>query len=88
VQHPVEAEVGRVRRLAARALEAVLALGVAPDDVQRSGRPLLEDVLLDDHPGVLVAALDLLFGLDQSRQVRIASSILGYAPQRQMFPAM
>ena len=25
---------------------------------------------------------------DQSRHVRIASSIFGYAPQRQMFPAI
>ena len=52
------------------------------------GGPLLERVLLDDEPDLLVPALDLLLGADQSRHVRIASSIFGYAPQRQRLPAM
>jgi hypothetical protein len=88
VQHPVEPHVGRVGGEPAGPLQAVLLRCLVADDLERPGRPLVEDVLLDDHPGLLVAALDLLLGLDQSRHVRTASSILGYAPQRQMFPAM
>jgi hypothetical protein len=88
VQHAVEADVGRVRCEPTGALQAVFPRRVVADDLEWSGRPLVEHVLLDDHPGFLVAALDLLLCLDQSRHVRTASSILGYAPQRQMFPAM
>jgi hypothetical protein len=88
VQHPVQPDVGGVRRQPAGALEPVLARSVTADDLERPLGPLVEHVLLDHDPGLLVPALDLLLGLDQSRQVRIASSILGYAPQRQMFPAM
>jgi hypothetical protein len=36
---------------------------------------LVERVLLDDDPRLGVAALDLLLRSDQSRQVRIASSM-------------
>ena len=39
--------------------------------------PLLERVLLDDDPDLLVTAFNFLLGADQSRQVAIASSILG-----------
>ena len=46
-------------------------------DIQLPGRPLLEHVLVDDRPDGLVAALDLLLGLDQARQVAIASSMRG-----------
>ena len=88
VEHAGEPHVGGVAGLAAGALRAVLPRSRPADDLPRPRRPLLELVLLDDHPGLLVAALDLLLGLDQSRHVRIASSIRGYAPQRQMFPAM
>src|SRR4029453_16344472 len=45
-------------------------------------------ILLDDEEDLLEAALDLLLRADQSRHVRIASSILGYVPQRQRLPAM
>ena len=58
------------------------------DDLARPGRPLLERVLFDDEPDLLVAALDLLLRADQSCHVRIASSIFGYAPQRQRLPAI
>ena len=88
VQHPVQPQVGREGRLAAGALEAVDARRVPADDLARPGRPLLERVLVDDEPDLLVAALDLFLGADQSRHVRIASSIFGYAPQRQRFPAI
>ena len=57
--------------------EAVDAGGGPADDVARAGGPLLERVLLDDEPDLLEAALDLLLGADQSRHVRIASSIFG-----------
>ena len=88
VQHPRLREVRRVDRLPGRALAAVDANGVAADDLERPGRPLVERVLLDDEPDLLVPALDLLLGADQSCHVRIASSIFGYAPQRHRFPAM
>ena len=58
------------------------------DHLERPGGPLVERVLLDDGPDLLVAALDLLLGPDQSRHVAIASSMFGYAPQRQRLPAM
>ena len=66
----------------------VLARRRPADDRERPRGPLLERILLDDEPHLLEAALDLLLGADQSRHVRIASSIFGYVPQRQMFPAM
>src|SRR4029079_19119984 len=75
-------------RLAARALEPVLPRRRLADDVERSVRPLVERILLDDEPDLFVPAFDLFLGPDQSRHVRIASSIFGYVPQRQMFPAM
>ena len=88
MQHPGQLHVRRVHRLAARALAPVDTDRVAADDVARAGGPLVERVLLDDEPDLLVPALDLFLGADQSRHVRIASSIFGYAPQRQRFPAM
>jgi hypothetical protein len=77
VQHPGQLEVGGVARLAARPLQPVDPPRVAADDGERPGRPLLERVLLDDGPDLLVAALDLLLGFDQPRQVAIASSMRG-----------
>src|SRR4029077_17850194 len=58
------------------------------DHRERPGGPLLERILLDDDPHLLEASLDLFLGADQSCHERIASSILGYVPQRQMFPAI
>src|SRR4029077_12299147 len=74
--------------LAAHALRAVLARCGPADHRERPFRPLLERILLDDDPDLLEPALDLLLGADQPCQLRIASSILGYVPQRQMFPAI
>jgi hypothetical protein len=88
VKHPGQLDVGRVARLAAGALSAVLARRGPADHVERAGGPLLERVLVDDRPDLLVAALDLLLGADQPCHVAIASSMRGYAPQRQRFPAM
>jgi hypothetical protein len=69
VQHAGELQVGGVDRLAARAFEPVLTERGLPDDRARSGGPLLERVFLDDEPDLLLAALDFLFGADQSRHV-------------------
>ena len=88
MEHSRQLEVGGVARLAADALVAVLARRRAADDRERSRGPLLERILLDDDPHLLEASLDLFLGADQSCHVRIASSILGYVPQRQMFPAI
>ena len=86
MQHPRELHVGGVDRLSARTLEAVDSLRRPADDLARSRGPLLECVLVDDEPHLFVAALDFLLRPDQSCHVRIASSIFGYAPQRQRFP--
>jgi hypothetical protein len=77
VQQPGQADVARVTGLAAGLLETVEARRVAADDLAGPGRPLVERVLLDERPDLLVPALDLLLGLDQPRQPEIASSILG-----------
>ena len=77
VQHPGKLHVGGEEHLAAHPAEAVLAWSGAPDHVAGAGRPLLERILVDDEPDLLEAALDLLLGADQSRHVRIASSIFG-----------
>src|SRR3954470_24824015 len=53
-----------------------------------SCRPLVECVLLDDEPHLFEAAFDFLLGADQPCQCRIASSMRGYVPQRQMLPAI
>jgi hypothetical protein len=88
LEHAGQAEIGGVAGLAAHALGSVLACRRTADDRLRPGRPLLERVLFDDEPHLLEPALDLLLGADQSRHVRIASSIFGYVPQRQRLPAM
>ncbi len=88
VEHPVELQVGGEDRLAAGPMQPVSTRCRLTDDLERPGGPLLELVLLDDDPDFLVAALDLFFRANQSRHVRIASSIFGYAPQRQRFPAI
>jgi hypothetical protein len=88
VQHARQLDVGGVQHLAAGAVETVDARHLLPDRRERPFRPLVERVLLDDDPDVLVAAFDFLFGLDQSCQVEMASSIFGYVPQRHRFPDM
>src|SRR3954453_18858013 len=88
VEHPRQLEVGCVARLAADTLVAVLARRGLADHGERPLGPLLERILLDDDPHLLEASLDPFLGADQSCHERIASSILGYVPQRQMFPAI
>jgi len=88
VQHPGQLEIGCVDRFASRSFEAVDARRGLPDDLPRAGGPLLQRVLFDDEPDLLEPAFDFLLGADQSCHVRIASSILGYAPQRQRLPAI
>jgi hypothetical protein len=77
VEHPRQLDVRRVARLSAGLLEAVESRRIAADDVAGPGRPLEERVLVDERPDLLVAALDLLLGLDQPCQVEIASSMRG-----------
>ena len=77
MQRARELEVAGVARDPARLLVAVEAHGRPADDVAGTGRPLVERVLLDERPDLLVAALDLLLRLDQSRHVEIASSMRG-----------
>ena len=77
MEHSGQPDVGRVARLAARAERAGHPRGGPADDLARAGGPLLERVLLDDEPDLLVTALDLLLGADQSCHVEIASSIFG-----------
>ena len=86
VQHARQPDVGRVARLAARPLVAVDLRRRPTDHLERPAGPLVEGVLLDHDPGLGVAALDLLLGLDQARHDWIASSMRGYVPQRQRFP--
>src|SRR5205807_1639577 len=78
----------RVDRGSGGALDAVDAASRLPDHRARPGRPLVERILLDHDPLLGEPALDLLLGADQSRHVRIASSIFGYAPQRHRLPAI
>ena len=77
LEHPGELDVAGVAGLPARLLVAVEARRVPADDRTRPGGPLDERVLLDERPDLLVAALDLLLGLDQPCHVLIASSIRG-----------
>jgi hypothetical protein len=77
VEHPGQLYVRRVARLPPGFLEAVEARRIPADDVAGTGRPLVERILLDERPDLLVAALDLLLGLDQPRQLEIASSMRG-----------
>ena len=77
VQHPRERHVRGVTRLAAGPLQPVLAHGRPADGVEGAGGPLVECVLLDDGPDLLVAAFDLLLGTDQSCHAWIASSMAG-----------
>jgi len=88
VEHSRQAHVGGVERLAPGASGPVDALRRPADDGERAGGPLRERVFLDEQPYLLVATLDFLLGADQSRHVRIASSIFGYVPQRQRLPAI
>ena len=77
VEHAGQLQVGCVRSLASRPLDAVDAGHLSSDGRQRPFGPLFERVLLDDDPDVLVAAFDFLLGADQSCHVLMASSILG-----------
>jgi hypothetical protein len=88
VQHPRKLDVRRVPRLAGRALVAVDFRGRAADHLARACGPRRDRVFFDHDPLFRVVAFDFLLGTDQSRHVRIASSILGYAPQRQRLPAI
>src|SRR5262249_8954442 len=88
VQHPGQTDVGGEARRAAHTLGRIESGRLAADGALRAGRPLRQRILLDDEPYLLEAALDLLLGADQPGQCRIASSIRGYVPQRQMLPAM
>ena len=91
-------DVDRVAGAPARAHRAVLPRGGRADDGEPGvvGPRLDLVVLVDEHPDVLEAPLHLPLGLDQPRlhatacpdARRIARSIFGYAPQRQMFPAI
>src|SRR4029079_17438322 len=74
--------------LSASAGEPVVPCRGSPHDLARPRRPLFERIFVDAEPNLLDAALDLLFGADQSCHVLIASSIFVYVPQRQRFPAM
>ena len=97
MQHPGKPNVLRVASLAAGARKAVDSSCRAADGSKGTFRPLLERVLLDHDPLLRVAALDLLFGLDQpchqcpsppDATAWIARSIFGYVPQRQRLPAI
>ena len=77
VEHPWELNVGRVLHLAAGSSTAVHSFCRPPDGFQRARRPGIQGVLFDHDPLLGEPALDLLLGADQSRQVWIASSILG-----------
>ena len=77
MQHARQAHVRGVTRLTASLRVAVDARRRAADDGTRPGRPLLERVLLDERPDLLVTTFDLLLAPGQARQLEIASSILG-----------
>ena len=77
LEHSGELDVAGVAGLPARLLVAVEARGVPAHDRTRPGGPLDECILLDERPDLLVAALDLLLGLDQPCHVLIASSMRG-----------
>ena len=77
VEQPGQPEVAGVERLAARPGEAVRSRRRTADDVERALPPLLERVLVDDEEDLLEPPFDLLLRADQSRHVRIASSIFG-----------
>ena len=77
MKQPGQPEVARVERLAARPGQAVRSRRRTADDVEWALPPLLERVLVDDEEDLLEAPFDLLLRANQSRHVRIASSILG-----------
>src|SRR5205823_2815695 len=79
---------GRELRLTAGPRQPVYPRHSPSHSSERSCRPLVEGVLVDDDPDFLVASFDFLFGADQSCQVLMASSIFGYVPQRQRLPDM
>ena len=77
MQHRGQLQVGRVRRLAADAHQAVDAGHLLSHGLQRPLGPLVERILVDHDPDVLVASFDFLLGADQSCHVLMASSIFG-----------
>src|SRR6185295_7483452 len=87
---PDGGEVAREERLATCTLGTILSRRGTADDLARALGPLVERVVvaLDHDPLLGVPALDFLLGPDQSRHVSTASSIRGYAPQRQRLPAI
>jgi hypothetical protein len=64
VQHSGQPDVSGVARLAAGPLAPVHARRRAPNRDERSRRPLVERVLLDEDPRLLDAALDFPLGLE------------------------
>ena len=83
-------EAGRrpVLDLAAGACMTVDPRRGASDHLHGALGPAVERILLDHDPLLRVLAFDLFLCADQSRHVEIASSIFGYAPQRQRLPDM
>ena len=77
VQHSGKLDVGREQRVASCFVGAVHTWNASTDGRERSCRPLVERVLVDDDPDFFVAALDFFFGADQSCHVVMASSIFG-----------
>src|SRR5439155_6020529 len=88
VQHSRQLQIGREQRLTAGPRQPIDPGHSSSHRRERSRRPPIERVLVDDDPDFLVASFDFLFGADQSCQVLMASSIFGYVPQRQRFPDM
>ena len=97
MEHPGEGDVHREAGRAARPQRPVLPGRRLADDVElgRLGPRLEVVVLVDERPDVLEAPLHLPLGPDEPGPHstscpdarRIARSIFGYAPQRQMLPA-
>jgi hypothetical protein len=77
VQHPGQLQVGGVPGLSTSAQGPGHTWRGTADDLARPRRPLVERVLFDDEPDLLVPALDLFLRPDQPRHDRIASSIFG-----------
>ncbi len=77
MKHPGQTDVAGEERLTAGPSSSVDAGRRAADDLAGPFRPLVERVLVDHEPDLLETAFDLFLGPDQSRHVRIASSILG-----------
>src|SRR4029453_12709344 len=71
VQHARELNVCGVARVAGRSLPPVDPARRPTDLVERTGRPLVERVLLDEDPLLGISAFDLLLGPDQPCHKRL-----------------